>query len=118
MQNTGVYVGNSTISCQRTKASFYLIVEGPGVYIWFHVYANIDRGVGITTKNVSWESGFNNQSRPVVSMNGQTVSYSKKLFGDHLKLEGKMRHLVFDIEMGEPRLCPLTSMSGACSVMS
>lgn len=119
-QRTGVYVGKGEVSCRSTKTQFYLTVKGPGVHGWLRVHAtDVNREVAFTTKNVSWESGFDNRGRLVVSMAGRMVHYTKRLLsGGRLKLEGKMRVLVYGVEVGEPRLCPVTSISGACSVMN
>lgn len=123
VQRTGVYIGNGSVLCQSAKNLFYLMVTGPEVNIWLRVHAaDLDRQEAVTTKNVSWESGLDNHGHLVVSMEGQTASYTKELLSEmSLNIEGD----VYDLDINtdytdeeEPRLCTLSSLRSACSVMS
>lgn len=119
VQHTGMYIGNGTVACQRAKDSYYLQVDNHELHFWLRVYIDATLDTGIITKNVTWVAGFDSRDRFVVSTEGRVVRYTKNMLsGYRVKFHGKRRTIVnYDNYKLEPRLCPLSSMHGACSVM-
>lgn len=74
----------------------------------------------IISKNVSWQAGFDAHGHLSVSTNGKhPVSFTRELISaDTLNVDETMYTLQVGDAEGEPRLCPMGSLSGACSVMN
>lgn len=120
VQRTGVYAGTGTLTCEVSSRGFQLRLEGSGVEFRHSVRAAHKNPLltSVPAKNVSWEAAFNGRGHLLVSLGDGAVRYNKRqLSGERTKLEGKMRYSVSESKTLEPRLCTLSSLTGACSVL-
>lgn len=147
-QYTGVYKGIGQLTCTTKRGSFELQLSGPGVHTVLIVYTHMDNTsrfgfssyafyadrynvldlytmslsmrpvVSETTRNVSWEAGFDALNHFIVSMDSEDVGYSKSdLSAETMRFAGTLHGVVLLTYTGEPRLCPLSTLVGACCVM-
>lgn len=120
VQLTGVYEGTGTLTCKVSTRGFQLRLEGSGVEFLHSVYTAHKNPlhISVAANNVSWEAGFNGRRELVVSLNDRVIRYKKReLSRKRMKLEQKMCYSVSNSKTFEPRLCTLSSLTGACSVL-
>lgn len=130
IQQTGLYRGQGTVTCQHTKTFIYIMVQAPGVdgYLRLDSSSETLAGDPPKTKPVSWDSGLNVANELVVITNvddgeHMTVSYNKDdLTNNFVTVDGKVHRYQYGnmspLDKGEPRLCPASAMSSSCAIMS
>lgn len=129
IQENGVYKGQGAVTCQRAATFTYIQAhDGLDGYLRVTVNNKLEAEV-IESKNISWNSGFNTANELIVTTvtNGNTsdqstLKYTKELLShDKLIVDGEIHSYQYSNTGpwgGEPRLCPVTSKSSACAIMT